>query len=370
MRLNYSKTLGLVAVMYFAGMYQAQQTPSDSLVNKSIEEVVVIGYGTQKKANVTGAISSVKAADIENMPAGRVETVMQGRTSGVTVAVNAGQPGSAASVRVRGVTTFGGSGVNNPLFIVDGIVMDYNSVGTINQNDIESMEVLKDAASSAIYGVSAAAGVVLITTKKGKRGNIQVAYNGHLGTSNVYRKLDLLNATEYATIINEKYAAVGQPLPFADPASLGEGTDWQSQIFNTAARASHEFSLSGGNDISTFYSSFGYMDQEGIVTSDISSYKRITTKLNSTHKVAKWLTVGQVFTYSNEKSVGLGNTNSEYGGPLSSALNLDPTTPVIETNPALNSIGNYSNEYIFRDPNGNPYGISNLVGQEMTNPLA
>lgn len=338
----------------------------------TLEEVVInVGYGTQKKSNITGAISTLKAKDIEDVPTGRVEQVLQGRTAGVTVAINAGQPGSASSVRVRGITTFGGNGVNNPLYVVDGIVLEPNAVGTLNQSDIESIEVLKDAASTAIYGVSAAAGVILITTKKGKAGKITVGYNGFYGSSKVSRKLDLLNASEYATILNEKSVAAGGSLLFPNPQVYGEGTNWQDHIFSTSNRENHEFNVSGGNDKSTFYSSFGYLDYGGIVSNEISNYKRTTARLNSTHKISNYFTVGQNFTYIHDKSVGLGNTNSEFGGPLSSALNLDPITPLIITDPTLIGTGYYvpSNPF-FTDENGNPYGISNLVGQEMSNPLA
>ena len=146
----------------------------------SIEEVVVVGYGTQKKVNVTGAISSVKASDLENVPNGRVEQTLQGRVSGVTIMQNSGQPGSASTIQIRGVTTFNN---NNPLWVVDGVVVDAGGIGYINQSDIESIDVLKDAASAAIYGTRAAAGVILVTTKKGKSGKLSINYNGFYGLS-------------------------------------------------------------------------------------------------------------------------------------------------------------------------------------------
>lgn len=336
----------------------------------ALEEIVVIGYGEQKKSVVTGAISSVKSADLEKQPVYRVEQALQGRTSGVTIATGSGQPGSGATVRVRGVTSLR-EGANNPLWVVDGVVVDQGGIGYINQSDIESIEVLKDASSQAIYGARAAAGVILITTKKGKAGDLKINYNGFYGTSAPARKLSLLNATEYATLRNEAAIAAGGNPVYADPQSLGEGTDWQAAIFNNdARRQNHEVSLSGGNDRSTFYASFGYWDQEGIVATDISNYKRYNIRLNSTHKVSKWLSFGQNLGYARDKAVGLGNTNSEFGGPLSSAINLDPITPLVETNPALASQAPYTNENVVRDQNGRPYGISTIVGQELTNPLA
>ncbi|SFB78191.1 TonB-linked outer membrane protein, SusC/RagA family [Parapedobacter composti] len=334
----------------------------------TLDEVVVVGYGTQKKSVVTGAISSVKAADLETMPVYRVEQALQGRTSGLTIASNSGQPGSAATVRVRGITTFGN---NNPLWVVDGVVVDAGGIGYLNQSDIESIEVLKDAASQAIYGARAAAGVILITTKKGQAGAIRMNYNAFYGTSAPARKLSLLNATEYATLRNEASLAAGNGIVFNDPQALGEGTDWQSHLFNNnAQRHNHEFSVSGGNERSTFYASFGYWDQEGIVATDISRYNRTNIRLNSEHRIAKWLTIGQNLGYARDKSVGIGNTNSEYGGPLSSAIHLDPLTPAIVTDPEAAADGLYTDNPVVRDANGRPYGISRRVTQEMVNPLA
>lgn len=366
MNIRISRGLGMVAVLYFTANFNAQKTTNDTLPKEQkIEEVVMIGYGTQKKSNVTGAISSIKASDIENSPtAGRPEQILQGRAAGVSVISNSGQPGTAATVRVRGITSFG-AGSNDPLWVVDGIVVD--NIGWLNQSDIEGMEILKDGASAAIYGVSAAKGVVLITTKKGAKGRMNLSYNGFFGVGSAAKKLDLLNASQYGMIMNEANANDNKPPMFANPSSLGVGTDWQKQIFNTAQRQSHEFSISGGNDKSTFYTSFGYYDQEGIVLRDISNYKRINARFNSTHKVFDFLTIGQTFAYTHTKSQGISD-NNEFGGPLSSAINLDPTTPVLATDLSQPVYTNNSN--IVRDINGNPYGISSYVSKEMSNPLA
>lgn len=340
-----------------------------------LEEVVVVGYGTQKKSVVTGAISSVKAKDLENMPLTTVGQTLQGRASGVYVAQNAGQPGSGATIRVRGITSFNN---NNPLWVVDGVIVDNGGINYLNQSDIESMEVLKDAASQAIYGARAAAGVILVTTKKGKSGKLSVNYNGFGGVSQAARKLDLLNATQYATLRNEQYAngfsGGNFQLPFAN-TNLGRGTDWQKLIFNNSAqRTQHELSVSGGTDKSTFYLSVGLTDQEGIVTTAISNYIRKNIRLNSTHKLGKYINIGQNLGYSHEKTVGLGNTNGEFGGPLASAINLDPVTPAVITDPSIISTlpnpGDYAQQYAVRDNNGNLFGISPYVANEMSNPLA
>lgn len=364
MNVRISRSLGMVAVLYFTANFTAQNTKTDTLPKEQkIEEVVMIGYGTQKKSNVTGAISSIKANDIEAIPAGKPEQVLQGRAAGVNVISNSGQPGSSATIRVRGITSFGAS--NDPLWVVDGIVVD--GIGWLNQSDIENIEVLKDGASSAIYGVSAARGVILVTTKKGKKGRLNLSYNGFYGFGHASRKLDLLNATQYATILNEAYVNAGQTPKFANPQSLGEGTNWQDVIFNTGERSNHEVSISGGNEKSTFYGSFGYYDQTGIVMSDISYYKRLTARLNSTHKVTDWLTLGQTFAYTHTKSQGI-NSNGEFGGPLSSAVNLDPTTPIL--NPDLSAVPAAARPFVVRNADGIPYGISSLVQNEMSNPLA
>jgi len=334
----------------------------------NLNEVVVVGYGTQKKSVTTGAISGVTAREFEDLPVTRIEQILQGRTSGLTIASNNGQPGSGATVRVRGITSFNN---NDPLWVVDGVVVDNGGIGYLNQSDIESIEVLKDAASQAIYGTRAAAGVILVTTKKGKAGQTRINYSGYYGVSGPAHKLDLLNATQYATLRNEASIAGGGAAIYANPQALGQGTDWQSLIFNNSAkRQNHELSISGGTEKSTYYTSFGYLTQEGIVATDISKYKRINFRVNQTYKPAKWLNFGENVGYSYEKTIGLGNTNSEFGGPLSSAINLDPITPAVVTDVAAASAPPYSNNPVRRNAQGYPYGISSIVGQEITNPLA
>ncbi len=371
-------SVGQVLVFSFIGMNSQEVTVTANTKTINIvltesavlmDEVVVVGYGTQKKSVTTGAISSVKAKDMEKIPNGRIEQALQGRVSGLIIAQNSGQPGDASTIRVRGVTTFGGG--NNPLWVVDGVVIDAGGIGYLNQSDIASIEVLKDAASAAIYGTRAATGVILVTTKKGQAGKLMVNYNAFVGSAAPARILDLCNATQYAALINERQTNGGLAIRFPNIGQYGTGTDWQKEIFNTnAMRYSHELSLSGGNDRSTFYTSIGLTDQEGIVLSEISKYNKVSLRLNSEHKISKVFTFGQTLGYTRQKSIGIGNTNSEFGGPLSSAINLDPITPVIETDPVLATKAPYDNPNVIKDANGNPYGISPNVGQEMTNPLA
>ena len=339
-----------------------------------LDEVVVVGYGTQKKSVVTGAISSVRAADLEEQPVVRVEQSLQGRTSGLTIASTSGQPGAASTVRLRGFTSFG-NGKNDPLWVIDGVTVDAGGIGFLNQDDIESMEVLKDGASAAIYGTRAAAGVILITTKKGKAGQLRVNYNGWYGTQAPTKKVDVLNASQYATLRNSALEAAGKPDAFTNPASFGAGTDWQKQIFNySAPKTNHELSISGGSDRSTFFTSFGYTDIQGVVASAISKFQRMNYRINTNFKPAKWISFGENLGYEHGKTSGVGDVNREFGGVVSSALNLDPITPAIvydsvaqkqfiASNPQQQSAAARTNS-------GQYYGISPYVGQEMKNPLA
>ena len=336
---------------------------------QDLGEVVVVGYGTQKKLVTTAAISTVKASDLENMPVTRVEQSLQGRVAGVTVAATSGQPGEGATLRIRGTTSINSS---DPLYIVDGVQIG-GGIEFLNQSDIESINVLKDAASAAIYGAKAASGVILITTKKGlNNGKINVNYNGYLGTQQAVRKLNLLNATQYATLYNEAQLAsnASAVLRFPNPSQYGVGTDWQAEVFNdNAIMHNHELSLSGGNEKSTYYSSFGYFDQDGIVATSNSQFKRFTARFNSDHQITKAIKFGNTIGYTRINSIGVG-TNSEYGTPLTRAINMDPITPLLETDPAKFNAPPYSNNPVVRNHEGFPYAISPYAQSEVLNPVA
>ncbi|WP_315822789.1 TonB-dependent receptor plug domain-containing protein [Paraflavitalea speifideaquila] len=252
---------------------------------------------------------------------------------------------------------------------MDGVQIE-GGIEYLNQSDIESIDVLKDAASASIYGARAANGVIIVTTKKGKAGKMTVSYNGYWGTQKAWRKLKLLDATQYAHMLNEAYVANGQSPRFANPEQFGKGTDWQSHVFdNGAPITNHDLGLSGGSERSTYYASFGYLDQKGIVAPDNSNFKRFTARFNVTHKITNAITFGSNIGYTRISSVGVG-TNGEWGTPLNRAINLDPITPLIVTDPALANAPPYSNQPVVRDANGNPYGISNLVTSEILNPVA
>ena len=332
----------------------------------NLDEIIVVGYGTQKKKVVTAAISKVSADELEDMPVLRIEQSLLGRTSGVRVTTNSGQPGEGATLRIRGTTTIGNS---EPLYVVDGVVVG-GGIDYLNQSDIESIEVLKDAASAGIYGARAANGVVLITTKQGNTNQMELNYSGYYGLQAPWKKLALLNATEYATLMNESAVAAGGSILYDDPASLGEGTDWQDAVFSEDAPIqNHELSISAGNKVSKYYASFGYFDQEGIVARSRSQYKRFTARFNSTHKVKDFLTIGNNIGYTYIEAMGV-STNSEFGSPLSRALNLDPITPILETRPEVLGSNIFTNFPVVRNSEGIPYGISDIVTSEVLNPVA
>lgn len=329
-----------------------------------LEEIVVVGYGTQKKSVVTGAIAKVKAEDLENMPVTRIEQSLQGRTSGVRVTTNSGQPGAGSVVRIRGTTTTGNS---DPVYVVDGVIIG-GGIDYLAQGDIESIEVLKDA-SASIYGARSANGVILVTTKKGESGKARVTYNGYYGSQNPWRKLALLNATEYGTLLNEASAAAGQPILFEDPTTLGEGTDWQDAVFNeNAPIQNHELSISSATDRSSYYASFSYFDQEGIVSDLNSRFKRFSARINTTQKIGERIKIGNNIGYTRINGRGV-SENSEFGSPLSRAINIDPITPLYETDPDVLGSNVYQNFPVVRDENGF-FGISQYVTSEVVNPVA
>lgn len=313
-----------------------------------LNEIVVTGYGSQKRSSISGSVSTVDASEITERPILRVEQALQGRAAGVQVAPVSGSPGSALTVRIRGVGTINNS---DPLYIVDGIPVD--GLDFLNPNDIESINVLKDAASASIYGSRGANGVVLVTTKGGKKGQAgSISYETYYGIQRAARYVDLLTAEEYATIQNEAYLAAGKiPLPeFAVPAALGEGTDWQEAIFETAPMFNHQLTIAGGGEKSAYTLSANYFSQDGIVGGDKASFTRGTVRLNGSHDLKKWLTIGQNlgFTWLQRDAL---IENSQYDSPLIRALNMDPVTPIKKADGTY-AYSNYSDTDIANPVNG------------------
>lgn len=290
-----------------------------------LDEIVVVGYGTQKRSNISGAVSTVSADEITESPILRTEQALQGRIAGVQVAQNSGSPGSPLTVRVRGIGTINNS---DPLYIVDGIPVD--GIDFLNPNDVESINVLKDAASAAIYGARGANGVVLITTKGGKKNQEgQITYHAYFGVQSPWKNMNLLNAREYAILSNEAYINSGRiPLAeFANPAILGQGTDWQDAIFQDAPTWSHQLTFAGGGDRSAYTVSGNYFKQDGIVGGEKAGFERYTVRLNTVNELKSWLTIGNTlgFTYLTRNFLP---ENNEFVTPLIRALNMDPVTPI------------------------------------------
>ena len=248
---------------------------------KSLDEVVVIGYGSQKKKEVTGAVATVDAKTLEILKPVKIEQALQGTLSGVVVTSQSGSPGAGLDIRIRGVAT---NGENAPLTIIDGYI---GELGLLNPNDVETITVLKDS-QAAIYGSAGANGVVLVTTKKGKKNSRPVLnYNVYTGFQETSRKVSVLNATDYAMLANEAFANDGRALPFPNVAGLGKGTDWQDQIFGKAVPiVNHDINISGGSDKVTYSISGSHLDQEGIVGGAKSGFLRNTARAGMTADVS------------------------------------------------------------------------------------
>jgi TonB-linked SusC/RagA family outer membrane protein len=290
-----------------------------------LNEVIVVGYGTQLRSKISGSVSTISSEEIQSTPILRTEQALQGRTAGVLVSQNSGSPGSPLMVRIRGVGTINNS---DPLYIVDGVPVE--GIDFLNPNDIESINILKDAASAAIYGARGANGVVLINTFSGHKGRDgQVSYQSYYGLQSPWKTLNMLNAREYAILSNEAHIAAGRrPLPeFANPDALGTGTDWLGELFQTAPMMSHQLSFQGGNERSSYVLSGNIFSQDGIVGGQKSGFDRITARLNTQNKVKSWLTIGNTFNYTSLKRRFLPE-NNEFTTPLVRAMNMDPITPV------------------------------------------
>ncbi len=330
-----------------------------------LDEVVVIGYGTQKKKVVTGAIATIDAEEITKVPVLQAGQAMQGRAAGVQVTNQSGQPGDAPTIRIRGVGTTGNS---DPLYVVDGLVV--SNIEYLNPGDIEQMDVLKDAASAAIYGARAANGVVLITTKSGKKGSMNLTYSMYYGIQNAAKKLDMLGSDNYMMMMNEGARNAGYSEPFDLNEIPAHNTNWQDEIFvKNAPMVNHNVSVTGGNDVSTFSSSISYFSQEGIIGGDKSKFERITARLNSNHKVTEWLYFGNNLSFSHVNRKGIAS-NSSFNGVYSSALNMEPLLPVFENNADSLAKPRYVNNPVVTNSDGQVYGISTRVPGEVVNPLA
>lgn len=351
--------------------------------SKTLEDVIVVGYGVQKKSVVTAAIAKVSSDDLSGTAPVRMDNALKGLAAGVNVTSSSGQPGAASRIRVRGVGTVNNS---DPLYIVDGMPIE-GGLDYINPSDIESIEVLKDAASGAIYGARAANGVILVTTKKGKVGKATVSYNFSQGWQTAWKHRDVLNAQEYMVLRNEGLVNAGQAPLYADPYNVTVDTDWQDLMFNDNAPVqNHEFTISGASEKVNYYNSVGFYTQDGIVGGNYghSNYERLTLRsnLNATifdvSKDRNWLNkmdISSNLSYARVKSSGI-DVNSQWGGQLSSALSLPPIIPAYLTGQAAQDqidyySENYPDEYVpMYGKNGQLLNIPGAGFNEMANPLA
>jgi TonB-linked SusC/RagA family outer membrane protein len=325
--------------------------------NKSLDEVVVVGYGVQKKKLVTGATVQVNGDDIEKLNTVSPLSALQSKTPGVSITQSSGMPGEGFKVNIRGLGTTGDA---TPLYIIDGITG--GDINSLNPADIESVDVLKDAASAAIYGSRAANGVILVTTKQGKAGKTQISYDGYIGFQNVYRMPDLLNAKEYAMIMNEERYEDGlTPYDFASLVpnwsdiqnGTWNGTNWMEEIRNkNAVVTNHALNITGGNDRSTFAIGLSYTYQDGILGKPCEpDYTRYTARVNSDHKILKsgnldLLTVGENITYSYTENMGI-SIGDNYSNDIRNMLLTSPFLP------NLNADGSYhyAIPWEIREPN-------------------
>jgi TonB-linked SusC/RagA family outer membrane protein len=313
---------------------------------QNLEQVVVVGYGTQRKIDVTGSVSTVKGEDITKQASVNPVSSLQGRVAGVNI-TNNGAPGSSPQITIRGTgTIYGNTGV---LYVVDGVW--YDDINFLNPADIANISILKDASSQSIYGIRAANGVVLVTTNRGKRGDATVNYNGYVGIQSVTNAVDMTNATEYATAVNELYGLLNQPALFAN-TNLGEGTNWRDVILRDAMVTNHQISVNGGGEKSTYNLSLGYLNQDGNVENN--NYKRYTARLSSDFQIFEPLKVGYNVT---------GSSSASKDAPGSIFRGLYAASPVV---PVFNADGSYGDPNSFNLGNGsnmNPQATLDFYNQ-------
>ncbi|WP_286969468.1 SusC/RagA family TonB-linked outer membrane protein [Flavobacterium sp. UBA4854] len=341
---------------------------------KSLDEVVVIGYGTQKKREVTGAVAVVDSKTLDVLKPARIEQALQGTISGVNVTTQSGAPGAPLDIRIRGIAT---NGENKPATIIDGYVGD---LGLLNPNDIETITVLKDS-QAAIYGVLGANGIILVTTKMGKKNSkTRVSFNSYAGFQQTSRKMPTLNATEYALLLNESYANGGKPIPYPNVSGLGKGTDWQDEVFQNAPIINNDLTISGGSDKITYSISGSHLDQEGIVGGDKSGFLRNTARIALGADLSDRikLKTNVIYTYFTRNTL---NENG-LGSVLFNALNVPATLSPYDANgdfslvPSTTGLGteiinplaqiaNTYNDYNYKKLNGN-FGLDYKIFKGFT----
>lgn len=344
---------GVLQISYIGYNTQEVKVGSGDVVNVSLredsealDEVVVIGYGTVKKSDLTGAVGSVQMKDVSQVGITSADRALQGQIAGVQVNARTGQPGESMMIRVRGSNSLAGG--NEPLYVIDGMPVEKMN-SDINPEDILSMEVLKDASSTAIYGSRGANGVVMITTKRGRTGDTVLEYNGYVGVSSLRKKLDLLGKDDYIAMVNEVSQNDGNGIAITpEQADMLPNNDWQDLAYQTALTHSHQVSVSGGTDKTKLYSSLNYMNQEGIIKG--SDYNRFALRINGDQKLARNLSLNASIAYS----YGTQNTaNSNADGWGAIAYTAMVMAPIQEIRDADGKYTNFS---------GTPWGGTNPVG--------
>jgi TonB-linked SusC/RagA family outer membrane protein len=263
----------------------------------ALQEVVVVGYGTTKVKELSAAVSSLQGSAVTALNPVRIDQAMQGQIPGVNITSNSGSPGGSMNIKIRGVST---NLDTNPLVVVDGIIYPVEGLNALNPSDVEAISILKDA-SAAIYGVRGANGVIFITTKQGKKNSKpSFDFNGYYGIQETAKKINLLDATEYAVLKNEAFVAGGQTAPFVN-TNLGKGTNWQNKVFQQAPIQNWNLSVRGGGDKSSYSIGGSYLDQEGIIGGEKASYKRYNIRLNFTNEIASKVNLQSIILYTNEK---------------------------------------------------------------------
>jgi TonB-dependent starch-binding outer membrane protein SusC len=322
-----------------------------------VDEVVVIGYGSVKKADVTGSVSSVSSEKLTQVKAvSNVAQALQGQAAGVQVNQGSGQPGEGMKIQIRGTNSIGAG--NSPLYVVDGFPLS-GLTASLNPNDIASVDVLKDASATAIYGSRGANGVIIITTKKGRAGKIKVSYDGYYGVQTLRKKIDLINASEFAQLQNEVATNDNMPLPWTSSqvdSLKGKGYDWQDMVYKAAPVQDHNLAFSGGNDNTKYYASFGYFDQDGIIQN--SNYRRLSFRINLDQKITNKLSLTTALGLQQERYFQANYVNADYGGVPFQTMVMPATQGVYDPT------GNYT---IF---SGVTWGQTNPVGmaKEQWNP--
>lgn len=361
---GHTLTVTYIGYQTFEGAAKNGMTINLKPDNKVLDEVVVVGYGVQKKSSVTGAISQVKPEDMENRTIANAQQALQGKTSGVQIIQSSAAPGSSPTIRVRGYSSNSSS---EPLFVVDGVRL--SDISGIDPSTIASMEILKDAASAAIYGAEAGNGVVLITTKKGKPGQGKISYDFMFTDESLARIPKMLNAEQYIQYMDEgNIFTKDYMLKNWDGVT---NTAWTDVAFNHGHMQKHALSFTGGNDRGNYFLSLAYLNNNGIVKGDADVYKRLTATINAEYKIKDWLKVGttnQIEKYD-VRSV---STNSEYGSLLTSILMLDPLTPdtyTAENLPYQMANAQANGKQLLQDENGNYYAVSKFYAGEQYHPM-